>query len=103
MAPNSTGGGAGRIEQDGIKWSGPPFQDVGRHGLRTEREPREIVPQAFEAGWRTVNRDCVRTGQRELCGLAAGRGAEVGDGHSLDVPEKPNRQRGGGILYPPCS
>ena len=42
-----------------------------------------------------------RAGARKLRGLAAGRGAEVGDRAAGEVAEQPGRERGGGVLHPP--
>ncbi|MGY4465853.1 hypothetical protein ACVWWK_001535 [Bradyrhizobium sp. LB9.1b] len=45
----------------------------------------------------------MRAGLRQLRGLAAGSGAEIGDGFAGNVAEQPGWQRGGGVLHPPLS
>ena len=43
----------------------------------------------------------LRAGGAELHGLAAGRGAEVGDALAGDVAQQARGQGGGGVLHPP--
>ena len=89
--------------------NGPPChcRGVGLDDLGGELQPREILPQPLEARRRAVDRGDLRAGERELRGLAARRGAEIGDGFAArrrpSIAEQPRRQRRGGVLHPPCA
>ena len=72
---------------------------VGDDGLGRERKPREILPQPLEPRRRAVDRGDVRAGGGELGGLAAGRGAEVGDAAAAHVAE----QRAGSAAAASCT
>ena len=107
VAADGAGRGAGRVDQDAVEafaaLSPLPLGGVGHHGLGFQRQPRQIVAQPRHAARRTVDRGDARAGVRELRGLAARRGAEIGDGLAGDVAEQARRQRGGGVLHPPMA
>ena len=79
MPADRSGGRAGRIEQHGVERPSLPFRDVGRDDFGVQTEPREIVAQPREPAGGAVDRRDAGAGMRELRGLAAGRGAEIGD------------------------
>jgi len=62
---------------------------------------REVVAEPRHAAGRDVDRGHVGAGGAELHGLAAGRGAEVGDLLARDVAQQARRQGSGGVLHPP--
>ncbi len=68
--------------------NGPPRHCgcVGRDDLGGESEARQVLPQPLEPLRRAVDRGDARAGGGELGGLAAGRGAEVGDARPLTSP-----------------
>ena len=101
MAADGAGRGAGRIEQHGVERPALPFQRVGGDGLGCKRSRARFSRSAAEPGGRAIDRGDVGAGDGELRGLAAGRGAQVGDCFAAHVAEQPRRQRGGGVLHPP--
>ncbi len=106
VTADGAGRGAGRIDQDAVKAFGQrPAHSAAsaHHSLGLQRQPRQIVAQPRHARRRAVDRGDARAGLRQLRGLAAGRGAEIGDGLAGDVAEQPRRQRGGGVLHPPLA
>ena len=101
MAADGAGRRAGRVEQHGVERLRLPFRDVGDDGFGCEPEPRQVLLQSFEPRCGAVDRGDARAGGRELRGLAARRGAEVGDRFAAHVAEQLRRQRRGGVLHPP--
>ena len=117
MAADGAGRGAGRIDQDAVGASPSPCHSAASVSrFRLQRQPRQIFAQPRHAGRRAVDRGDARAGLRQLRGLAAGRGAEIGDG----LPSmSPNRRAGsaaaascthhcpsekpGSIVTEPCS
>ena len=102
MAADRAGGRAGRIEQHGVERPGLPF---GRRRRRPSRPPgRAARDFRARASSRFAERSTAVTRAPacgKLRGLAARRGAEVGDRFAGDIAEQPGRQRGGGVLHPP--
>src|SRR5581483_12179746 len=90
-------------EQDGVERAAGPAGGVRFDGFAIELQTREILLEALEPGSRTIDGNHFRAARDQLRGLAAGRGAEIGDALAFDVAEKLRRQRGGRILYPPCA
>ena len=80
MAADGAGRGAGRIEQHGVERPRLPLRHVGGDGVGGEPEAGEVLRSRSEPGRRAVDRGHLGAGGGELRGLAAGRGAEVGDG-----------------------
>ena len=101
MAADGAGRGARRIEQHGIERLCVPLRDIGADQIGCERQPREILGKPVEPRGRTVDGGDVGAGGGELRGLAAGRGAQIGDAPAAHVAEQARRQRGGGVLHPP--
>ena len=60
-----------------------------------------LAESRFEPVGGDVDRRHPGAGGGELRGLAAGRGAEIGDALAGDVAEQARRERGGGVLHPP--
>ena len=103
MVPVEVQGASTRMPSKPSLVAALPFGGIGHHGLGLQRQPREIVAQPRHRGRRTVDRGDAGAGMHELRGLAAGRGAEIGDGLAGDVAEQARRQRGGGVLHPPLA
>ena len=80
MPADRAGRRAGRIDQDGVERPALPRRGIGPDDLGVELQPREILPQPLEPRRRAVDGGDLRAGERQLRGLAAGRGAEIGDG-----------------------
>ena len=94
--------GARRIEQHGVERPRLPF---------ARRRPRRSRPRgrggrdfraaaSSRAGARSTAVTCAPA-SGELRGLAAGRGAKIGDRAAAHVAEQPRRQRRGRVLHPP--
>ncbi len=81
----------------------PPFGCVRDCRIGLKGEARQIVLQPRDAIGRTVHCRHPRAGVDELRGLAAGRGAEIGNGLVFNVTEQPGRHGGGGVLHPPLA
>ena len=101
MPPDRAGRRAGRVDQHGVERAALPLGGIRLDDLGAELQPRQILPHALEARRRAVDGGDLRAGQRQLRGLAAGRGAEIGDGFAAHVAEQLRRQRRGGVLHPP--
>ncbi len=101
MAADGAGRRARRVEQHRVERSGLPLGRVGGDGFGRQLQAGEILPQPFEALGRAVDRGHAGAGGGKLRGLAAGRGAQIGDAQAAHVAEQPRRQRGGGVLHPP--
>src|SRR5690606_20397718 len=74
---------------------------VGSDDTGGEAEPGKVLFQAREPGFRAVKRRHIGAMRGEPEGLAAGRRAKIEHLAARDIAEKPGRQGGGGILYPP--
>ncbi len=81
--------------------SAGPFGHIGADELGSKRQPREIVAQPRQPRRRAIDRGDMGAGGGKLRGLAAGRGAEIGDASPADIAEQPRRQRRRGVLHPP--
>ena len=103
MAADRAGRRAGRVEQHGVERAPADHGRVGADaGRRPRAQAREILVE--RASSRSAERSTAITSRargRELRGLAAGRGAEIGDALARNVAEQPRRQRRGGVLHPP--
>ena len=102
MAADRAGGGAGGVEHDRVEGAaGRPGGGVGLDDLGGEGEPPQVVAQAIEARCRYVDGGDAGAGGGQGCGLAAGRGAQVGDVAARDVAGDARHQGGRRILHPP--
>ena len=105
VAADGAGGAAGRVEQHGVERrrrapaAASAATDVRRQGA---------AGPGFRAAGRAAAASrstavTVRTRGGELRGLAAGRGAEIGDALAGAAASRRRRQRGGGVLHPETS
>ena len=62
---------------------------------------RDFRASRLQPRRRAIDRGDVGAGGGKLRGLAAGRGAQIGDAPSGDIAEQPRRQRRRGVLHPP--
>ena len=88
MAPHDPGGGAGRIQQDGVEGPAvPPDSGLGGvrgHDASLQAEALQVVRDALAAGRIDVQRQQVGIGQlQDMGGLAAGGRAGVQDAQAL--------------------
>ena len=102
VAADGAGRGARRIEQHGVEFLvRRPFGDVGADQIGVERQPGEILRKPFEPRGGAIDRGDAGPGGGELRGLAAGRGAEIGNAPAANLAEQPRRQRRRRVLHPP--
>ena len=104
MPADGAGGGAGRVEQHGVERLRLPLRGVGLDdlGAKASAAPGSPAAGASRGSERSTAVTCAPA-LRKLRGLAARRGAQIGDGLAAHVAEKARRQRGGGVLHPPCA
>ena len=72
------------MKQYGVKRASLPLRRIGDDGLGHKLEAGQILPQSRQASVRAIDRHHMRAGLRKLCGLAAGRRAEISDGLAAD-------------------
>ena len=78
MAAENAGGGAGRVEQNGIPLpSGGQFSRIGIQRFRGQSGARKIIRQPFKAACRGIECGDVPTGGGELHRLATRRCTNV--------------------------
>ena len=76
MAAAGTGGGAGRVEQDGVELLlGLPFQHIGADDIGAQPDPLHIGAQHLQAPFVRIERGDGPACSGELHALATGRGA----------------------------
>src|SRR5580704_14130146 len=102
MAPDGSGRRTRRVDQDTVKALAvilaEPLGAVGHDKLCLQRQPREIVAQPRHTGGRSIDCRHACPAMDKLCGLAAGRGAEVDDSLAGYIAEQACWKRGSGIL-----
>ena len=79
---------------------------IPRHRRRRSRRRATAARdfrRAAQPRRRAVDGGDERAGGGKLRGLAARRGAQIGDALSANVAEQPRRQRRRGVLHPPCA
>ena len=81
--------------------SAGPLRDIGADQFGFERQAYEIFLQALEPRRRAIDRGDMSARRGKLRGLAAGRGAQIGDAAPANIAEQTHRQRRGGVLNPP--
>ena len=84
-----------RTERGGARRRRPPATTS-----RCRRRRARFSRKRRDAGWVALDGDDLRAGGRELRGLAAGCGAEIGDPLARLRREQPRGQGGGGVLDP---
>ena len=93
---------AWRIEHNGIELLVRlPGRDVGLDDFGFEVQPRKVLAQPPQTLGRNIDGCHMRARSREFTGLAARRGAQVGNLLSRHIAEQLHRQRRSGILNPP--
>ena len=107
MAADGAGRGAGRVDQDAVEAAAvvPPCHSAASAttvSASSDSRARFSLQPRHPAG-RAVDRGDAAPACDQLRGLAAGRGAEIGDALAGDVAEQARRQRGGGVLHPPLA
>ena len=80
---------------------GRPGGGVGFDDLGGEREAAQVLAQALEARRGDVDGGDAGAGCGQGRGLAAGRGAQVGNVEAGDIAGDARHQGGAGILHPP--
>ena len=101
MAADRPGRGAGRVKQHGVEGRGVEGEHIGHPDLGGEFQPREIDAEPLQPLRRAVDGHHVRAGGGEFGGLAAGRGAQIGDPLAGAHAEQTGRERRRRVLHPP--
>ena len=83
--------------------SGVHARHIGADEFGIERQPGEIFAHAVQPRLGPIDRGDEGAGRGQLRGLAAGRGAQIGDAAPGKIAEQPCRQRRRGVLNPPCA
>ena len=98
MVPVAEQGASSRIASKG---SASSFSASRALGLGLQIQAGEVFREPLQPLGRAVDREHLGAGGCELRGLAAGRGAEIGDALAGLRLEQAGREGGGGVLHPP--
>ena len=101
VATDGAGGGAGRIEQNGIKGCGGlPACGISGHDFRLQLQPRQVFTQPARALCITLHCRDLRPRRSKLRCLAAGGCAKISDAFARARRQQAGGQGSGGVLHP---
>ena len=101
MVPVDEHGASSSTASNGC--SGVHFSTSAQSSSASSDSRVEIIGEPLEPRRRAVDRRHLGAGSGKLRGLAAGRGAEIGNAKPFNVAEEPRRQRRRCVLHPPCA